>query len=75
VLHVYHYGMESDSRSALSGRALDSVEVGARTAAEGAAEHGDGPPSCKGFDDEVELALERLARTCPSATAELIAVA
>jgi hypothetical protein len=44
-------------------------------AVQGGVERGDGSPSCKGFDDEVGLTLQRLARPYPSAAAELIAVA
>jgi hypothetical protein len=44
-------------------------------AVQGAVERSDGPRSCRGFDDEVELALERLARAYPNATPELIAAA
>jgi hypothetical protein len=51
------------------------VRAGFERAVQGAVERGDETPSCKGFDDEVGLALERLARAYPNATAELIAAA
>jgi len=44
-------------------------------AVQGGVERGDVSPRCKGFDDEVGLALQRFARPYPSAAAELIAVA